>query len=108
VLCNPPFSLWTEFVDHIFEEWADHTTTVAVLGRLSIMGANMRHDWWQHKRGDNLKLRVLSRRPKFSTNKHGKLASDNSEYAWFVWGLPERVPAVRWILGRGDAFGCPI
>jgi len=99
VICNPPFSQWTEFVDRIFETCvgltaSDNATTVAVLGRLGMLASQGRHAWWvrQHP---GLKLRVLSMRPSFTGDGH----TDRYDYAWYVWGLPTGAPAIDWYKG---------
>lgn len=79
-LTNPPFSLAKDFIDMAMS----HSKTVIMLLRLNFLGAQCRKEWWQSRIPDQ--IYVLSTRPKFSVNKHGKLGSDASEYGWFLWG----------------------
>jgi predicted RNA methylase len=94
VICNPPFTYWQEFTDRILTHWAHPATLVAVLGRVSMLGAQKRHDWWEYGHGAGVKLRILSGRPDFTGG-----GGDNSEYAWFIWNLPQG-KAIRWYKGR--------
>lgn len=99
IICNPPFSQWTEFVDEIFRNWVVGPTVVAVLGRLGILASQKRHKWWSHGGASmRLSLRVLSSRPSFT----GDGKTDASDYAWFVWGLAKSSPRIAWYKGDDD------
>lgn len=73
---NPPFPLAEQFVRACFPI-ADH---VVCLQRIN----------WAAKRGPLLDvfkadIWMLSDRPAFGLNKHGKVGTDATEYAWFHW-----------------------
>lgn len=77
---NPPYKLGQAFVERALDE-IDPMGTVAMLLRLAFMAGQGRRGMWTRRMAD---VYVLPKRPSFV---HGK--TDNSEYAWFVWG-PER------------------
>jgi hypothetical protein len=85
IICNPPFTLWTQFVNRIFDEWRGRETYVAVLGRLGMLGAQWRREWWRDVCFDYGRpaLRVLSKRPSFT----GDGRTDGTDYAWYVWNM---------------------
>lgn len=97
VIANPPFTRWTEFVDHIryawSSDWGPHTV-VAVLGRIGLLEAQKRAAFWE-RRQEGLVLRPLVARQSFTGDGH----SDRYGLAWFVWGL-RNAPALRWYRGR--------
>ncbi len=80
IITNPPFSLAREFIDHA----RALAPEVMMLLRLNFLGAEMRREWWIAN--EPAAIFVLSQRPKFGKNKHGKLSSDATEYGWFYWG----------------------
>jgi hypothetical protein len=87
IVTNPPFSLAQEFIQHAL----DHAEHVYMLLRLNFLGAQCRREWW--KQHEPNAIFVLSDRPKFCKNKHGKWSTDACEYGWFYWlainGEPE-------------------
>lgn len=81
VLTNPPYSLAQEFIEHGLA----HSKEMWLLLRLNFLGSIKRGGWWMHGRNPNA-LFILTQRPRFAKNKHGKIGSDGTEYAWFYWG----------------------
>lgn len=77
VISNPPFSLAQEV---IVKSWG--AKTICMLLRVNFLGSIERSHWLRNNMPDVL---VLPNRPPFSLNKHGKLAVDATEYAWFIW-----------------------
>ncbi len=75
IITNPPFYLAEEFVRHSLK----HATHVAMLLRLAFLESRKREAFHRDHPSD---VFVLSRRPSFTNNG----ATDNSAYAWFVWG----------------------
>jgi hypothetical protein len=76
VLTNPPYSLAEEFVRACLPI-ADH---VGMLLRVNWIAGH--HELLQEHPCEIL---VLPDRPSFALNKHGKVGTDSTEYAWFVW-----------------------
>lgn len=87
IITNPPFSLSLEFCAHALTLAPE----VMMLLRLNFLGAVKRRDWW--RKHEPAALFVLSSRPSFGKNKHGKRGTDATEYAWFYWG--ERFSGIR-------------
>ena len=80
IVTNPPFSLAFEFCQHALE-LSDH---VFLLLRLNFLASKKRKSWWiSHEPSA---IFVLSSRPKFCKNKHGKWATDACDYMWASWG----------------------
>jgi hypothetical protein len=75
IITNPPFYLAEEFVRKALK----HATHVAMLLRLAFLESRKREAFHKENPSD---VFVLSRRPSFMANG----ATDNSAYAWFVWG----------------------
>ena len=75
VITNPPFYLAEEFV----RKALSCSTHVAMLLRLAFLETRRREALHAEHPSD---VYVLSRRPSFMANG----ATDNSAYAWFVWG----------------------
>lgn len=85
IITNPPCSLALEFVKRAMLWRHSGLSHVAMLLRLGFLARQKRASWL---RKHTPSLYVSPRRPSFAHN--GK--SDNSEYAWFVWGpMPPRV-----------------
>lgn len=82
VICNPPFSLSLEFVEKSLQQQLPHTTHAFLL-RLSFLESRERRALHKLHPSD---VYVLSERPKFRPNRHGKMATDSITCAWFVWG----------------------
>ncbi len=82
IIMNPPFSLATEFITTAIERDSNMDTTVAVLARIDLLGAQSRHDWWRTLSYPPV-LRVLSKRPSFTDG-----GTDKYNLAWFVFNLP--------------------
>jgi hypothetical protein len=83
ILGNPPYNLAQEFVNRSLQI-AD---VVCLLMRVNFLGSQKRAEWWRDKLPS---IYVTPRRPPFSTNKNGKIGTDSTEYAWYVWGLPDQ------------------
>lgn len=83
IISNPPFSLAEEIIrtSLTLSPW------VAMLLRINFLGSEERAPWLSKFAPD---LYVLPNRPPFALNKHGKPATDATEYAWFVWGPHSR------------------
>jgi hypothetical protein len=79
IITNPPFSLALEFLTKSLRE----ARTVCYLLRLNFLGSGCRQSWWNSNRPTH--VLPLAQRPRFALNKHGKLGSDATEYAWFCW-----------------------
>jgi hypothetical protein len=84
-ISNPPYALAQEFVQKMLSD-RTQTTIVACLLRLGFLGSQKRHDWWDEN--PPTAIRVLSNRPSFT----GDGKTDNSEYAWYVWGDVDIAP----------------
>lgn len=88
ILTNPPYSLAREFIDRGMQ--------IAEFGcyllRINFLGSVGRATWWRDRPATVL---VLPNRPIFSLNKEGKLGSDATEYAWFLFGLKPEHQAFR-------------
>lgn len=83
VVTNPPYGLALAFVQRALREVAPGGT-VAMLLRINWLGSQARAAFHREHPAD---VYVLSHRPKFRPSKKtGKMASDATEYAWFVWG----------------------
>lgn len=80
IITNPPFSLALEFCNHALT----HAPEVMMLLRLNFLASQLRRPWWAVHEPDA--LFVLSERPSFGKNKHGRKGTDACEYAWFYWG----------------------
>lgn len=93
IITNPPFCLAQEFVDRAMLWRKCECSRVAMLLRLNFLGSSKRAAWWRSRPMPS--IYVTPRRPMFGLNKNGKMGSDSTEYAWFVWG-PE--PATIQIL----------
>lgn len=91
IITNPPFSLAQQFVTRIFDHWATPDSTVAVLLRLNFLASRKRRDWWRSL--PTPRLMVLSERPSFTGDKN----TDMTDYAWYVFGAPDAVPAISWL-----------
>lgn len=87
IITNPPFSLALEFCQHAIS----HAPEIMMLLPLNFLGSKCRRDWWRLH--EPAALFVITPRPSFGLNKHGKKGTDSSEYAWFYWG--ERWVGVR-------------
>lgn len=79
-ITNPPFNLAEAFQAKMRRE----ARVAALLLRLNFLGSIERAAGLQADMPD---VFVLPNRPKFGRNKRGKVASDVTEYAWFVFGL---------------------
>lgn len=89
VITNPPFSLAKEFVAH----GVKHSKELMLLLRLNFLAAEKRRLFWlDHKPNA---LFILSSRPSFGKNKHGKKGTDATDYAWFYWG--RRYQGLYWL-----------
>lgn len=75
IITNPPFYLAEEFV----RKALSCATHVAMLLRLAFLETRRREALHREHPSD---VYVLTRRPSFT----GNGATDNSAYAWFVWG----------------------
>lgn len=78
-ITNPPFSLAMPFLEKCLPiaDW------VVFLLRINFLGSEDRADFWPSAMPD---VYVIPNRPIFGANKKGKLGTDATEYAWFVWG----------------------
>ncbi len=76
VLTNPPYMLAEEFV----RACVPIAERVAMLLRVNWAAAQreLLHEY-------PADMLILPDRPSFALNKHGKVGSDSTEYAWFVW-----------------------
>lgn len=82
-ITNPPFSLAEDVLHAGFRV----ARTVVLLLRINFFGSKHRHGWLSRTMP---KLTcVLPDRPAFRVSKNtGKLGTDATEYAWFVWEAP--------------------
>jgi len=80
IITNPPFSLGAEFVAHSLA----HATETMFLLPLNFLGSQKRAELFRRNEPDA--IFVLSNRPSFGLNKHGKKGTDSNEYGWFYWG----------------------
>jgi hypothetical protein len=82
-ITNPPFNIAEEIIRAAlgFSEW------VVMLLRINFLGSEERQPWLSQNAPD---VYVLPNRPPFALNKHGKPATDATEYAWMVWGPHSR------------------
>lgn len=83
-LMNPPFTHARQFIERAIE-WRkqDPRRTVACLARLTILESEERRVMHQQNPSD---VYVLSKRPSFALNRHGKPATDSVTAIWMVWG----------------------
>lgn len=88
IISNPPYSQAQEFVSRMLL-WKNDSNIIAILLRINFLGAQKRHNWW--KSVPPFKLRILSTRPSFTYS-----GTDSTEYAWYVWGLPEISLTIDW------------
>lgn len=118
---NPPYSI----AEEVIRAYVPVMQSTALLLRLSMLGSDTRASMWESL--PSPKLQVLVPRPQFIDvcSRKGCTAryprgvhrgescwrvgcdgrvvagSDNSEYAWFLWGpLFERLPPVGWLRWR--------
>lgn len=89
VIGNPPYSLALPFVQKSLA-LTDHC--VVMLLRLGWAEAKCRAAFHKNYPGH---LHVLTKRPSFGLNKHGKKGTDATAYAWWQWGGPGYVPG-KW------------
>ena len=75
---NPPFTHAEAFARRCIEL----AETTVLLLRLSFLGTEERHEFWQGA-GADVHLRVLPNRPSFDGD-----GTDSASYAWFVWTDP--------------------
>lgn len=87
-IMNPPFSLAREFVVKALHLARAHGThaNVAVMLRQSFFQPDDRKQFRQDMPGD---IYVMSPRPSFGLNKHGKPGNDATDYCWAVWRAHE-------------------
>jgi hypothetical protein len=81
-ITNPPFSLAEDFAHQCLHRAGTRGHVILFL-RLAFLESNRRAAFHRDHPSD---IYPLARRPKTGLNKHGKLGSDSSAYAWFVWG----------------------
>lgn len=84
IVTNPPYNLAREFVTKSLTL----APIVAMLLRVNFLGSQKRAPWL---REHTPAIFVTPKRPPFTTNKQGRLGTDATEYAWFVWGIEPRV-----------------
>jgi len=89
VIGNPPYKLAEAFV---MSALARTEYCAVQLLRLNWAEAKCRAAFHQNFPGH---LHVLTKRPSFGLNKHGKKGTDATAYAWWQWGGPGYVPG-RW------------
>lgn len=87
IITNPPFSLAQEFIDRAMLWRRDSSSLVVMLLRLNFLGSQKRAEWWRSR--PMPAVYVTPKRPPFGKNKHGKIGTDSTEYAWFIWGQPQ-------------------
>ena len=104
IITNPPYSCAQEFVTKAFQWRRSKDSVVAMLLRINFLGSMKRAKWF---RNNIPAIYVTPKRPKFSLNKHGKLASDATEYAWFVWQEPFKKTSEIGILNTENLFLLP-
>jgi|GEM_PF-2088141 len=100
VVMNPPYLKAAEFVWSCLNVGASY---VSVLLRLGFLSSMCRFELWRDLRPALGEIWTLSSRPKFTTNKHGKLSTDGTDYAWYVFkGNYSRGVKLGWILCDPD------
>lgn len=87
ILTNPPFSLGLKFCQHAVEVAPE----ILFLLPLNFLGALYRREWFRAHEPNA--IFVITPRPSFGLNKHGKKGTDANEYGWFYWG--ERWNGIR-------------
>ena len=94
VIMNPPYSEAQAFI----ERGLIQGVRFAALLRLGFLASGRRYDGlWETVQGPPDHVLVLSERPSFA---HGR--TENSEYAWFVWGLRVHRPMLGWLRRSGE------
>ncbi len=99
IITNPPFSLAQQFIERSMLWRKNEKSVVAMLLRVNFLGSRKRAKWL---RAMPPGVFVTPKRPQFSKNKHGKLGSDATEYAWFVWQEPFAYTSVVRFLNTED------
>lgn len=89
IIANPPFSLFTRFIEQSRRLVAPDGV-IAMLLNMHAYGSGERLPFWQRNAPDA--QRVLSPRPSFTGG-----STDSTEYAWVIWGQrPAAAPAFAW------------
>jgi hypothetical protein len=94
IVCNPPFELTKEFIDHAL--WLG-IGKVAILGRLAFLESQARREWWTQV--PFARLWVSSRRISMPPGGTGVEAKGGTvAYGWFVFERTHEGPAtIGWI-----------
>lgn len=82
VLTNPAFCVSQATAEEALKYLAP-TGVLCLLLPVNFLGSLDRIPFWQARHKPD--LYVLSPRPSFGLNKHGKPGTDACEYAWFLW-----------------------
>lgn len=92
VITNPPYLTAQDFIRYS-RAWLapDGAGLIAMLLRINFLGSQKRAKWMRANVPHI--LAVSPKRPRFSISPTtGKLGSDATEYAWFIWDLFRRHP----------------
>lgn len=99
IITNPPYLYAEQFVRRAMEWRRNENSIVAMMLRINFLGSKKRARWLRECLPA---IYVTPKRPKFSVNKDGKLGSDATEYAWFLWQAPFKKTSEIGILHTED------
>lgn len=80
IITNPPFSIGLQFLQRSLELAPE----ALLLLPLNFLGSKYRKGFLNTH--EPAALFVITPRPSFGLNKHGRKGTDSNEYAWFYWG----------------------
>jgi hypothetical protein len=86
IITNPPYFAAKEFKDRAKLWLKNDQSMIAFMLRLNFLGSQKRAKW---HRADLPSLATTPKRPAMGKNKQGKLGTDSTEYAWFIWPQDE-------------------
>lgn len=100
IVTNPPFTLFTEFVEKAISRDLNKGGTVSMLLRVNALGSQARIAFW--KKYQPTHVITLTPRPSFTSK-----GTDSCEYAWFCWDYGNRINASPFAVLDGEKFGAP-
>ncbi len=92
VICNPPFSIAQEFIQHTRDIYG-YDTAIAFLLRLNFLGSKKRLEALWTPMDQKPKIKILIPRPSFFKGPNSN--TDSIEYCWMVWNWGG--PAISWL-----------